>query len=240
VAVLENIYDELKLVFTGFPRLRAIMAFVRSLIVRRKEKVVIFVTLPGQMALYNAVFLKLQIPSACLAASLKGPDKAALISTFNGGKRLWRSSGTSVVWALASIYKRAVNGPHLPTTHPSSQLELNQAPRVHRPGISGPVEVVTYDTPKNINDRQLKNNLRQAFPGTMAMVDNSIFGSHVGGEEVSSSLDEEEVIQVGTWVRFNGRIIPADDERVRDLNLITPKGHKGGAGHLRAEDGWAW
>jgi hypothetical protein len=87
VAVLENIYDVLKLVFTGSPKLRAIMAFARSLIVRRKEKVVIFVTLPGQMALYHAVFQKLQIPSACLAASLKGPDKVALISTFNGGEK---------------------------------------------------------------------------------------------------------------------------------------------------------
>jgi hypothetical protein len=57
-------------------------------------------------------------------------------------------------------------------------------------------------------------------------MDNSIFGSHVGGEEASSSLDEEEVIQVGMWVRFNGRIIPADGERVRDLNLKHLKGTK--------------
>jgi len=61
---------------------------------------------------------------------------------------------------------------------------------------------------------------------TMAMMDNSIFGPHVGGEEASSSLDEEEVIQVGTWVRFKGRIVPADDERVRDLNLERLKGTK--------------
>jgi hypothetical protein len=60
----------------------------------------------------------------------------------------------------------------------------------------------------------------------MAMMDNSIFGSHVGGEEASSSLDEEEVVQVGTWVRFSGRIIPADDERVRGVNLKRLKSTK--------------
>jgi hypothetical protein len=61
---------------------------------------------------------------------------------------------------------------------PFKPIGAQSGARVHRPGISGPVEVVTYDTPKNINDRQLKNNLRQAFPGTIAIVDNSIFGSH--------------------------------------------------------------
>ena len=76
---------------------------------------------------------------------------------------------------------------------PSKPIGLNQAPCVYR---LGPVEVVTHYTPKTINDRQLKNNFRKAFPGTMAMVDNSIFGSHIGGEEASSSLDEEELGQI--------------------------------------------
>jgi hypothetical protein len=66
-------------------------------------------------------------PPASLA-SLKGLEKAALISTFNSGTRLWRSSGTFVVWALASIYKRAVDGSCLTTIHPPSQPEPNQAP----------------------------------------------------------------------------------------------------------------
>jgi hypothetical protein len=44
------------------------------------------------------------------------------------------------------------------------------------------------------------------------MMDNSVFGSHVGGEEASSSLDEEEVVQMGTWVRVNARIIPSVSE----------------------------
>jgi len=42
----------------------------------------------------------------------------------------------------------------------------------------------------------------------------------------SSSLDEEEAIQVGTWIGFNGRIIPADDEHIRDLNLKRLRGTK--------------
>jgi hypothetical protein len=109
---------------------------------------------------------------------------------------------------------------------PSEPIGAQAGARVHRLGVPGPVEVVTHYTPKSINDRQLKNNLRKAFPGTMAMMDNSIFGPHVGGEEASSSLDHEEVIQVGTWVRFKGRIVPADDERVRDLNLERLKGTK--------------
>jgi hypothetical protein len=66
--------------------------------------------------------------------------------------------------------------------------------RVHRLGVPGPVEVVTHYSPKSVNDSQLKNNLRKAFPGTMVMMDNSIFGSHVGGEEASFLLDKEGAI----------------------------------------------
>jgi hypothetical protein len=226
VAVPENIFDELKLVFTGSPKLRAIMAFARSLIVRRKEKVVIFVTLPGQMALYYAVFQKLQIPCACLAANLKGPDKVALISTFNSGERAMALIGNFCGMGTGFNLQESCQWVLFADDPPSEPIGAQAGARVHRLGVPGPVEVVTHYTPKSINDRQLKNNLRKAFPGTMAMMDNSIFGPHVGGEEASASLDEEEVIQIGTWVRFNGRIVPADDERVRDLDLKRLKGTK--------------
>jgi hypothetical protein len=69
-----------------------------------------------------------------------------------------------MVWALASIYKRAINGSYFADDPPSEPIGAQAVTRVRRLSVPSPVEAVTHYTPKSINDRRIKNNVCKAFP----------------------------------------------------------------------------
>jgi hypothetical protein len=116
------------------------------------------------MALYHAVFQKLQIPSACLTASLKGPEKAALISVFNNGDQTMALIGNFHGMGTGFNLQESYQWVLFADDPPSEPIGAQAGARVRRLSVPSPVEAVTHYTPKSINDRQIKNNVYKAFP----------------------------------------------------------------------------
>ena len=96
---------------------------------------------------------------------------------------------------------------------PPSQRHGEQADgRTFRIGQKYACEFVAFSVPDTFNDRQVLNNLRKAIPSIITNLNNEIFGPL---SEMSAVNEEEEVeLTIGQWVQHEGRLYPANDERV--------------------------
>jgi hypothetical protein len=218
--VPETLDKQLAMLIQGAPKLRGLLSLVRSVVVRRQEKLTLFVTLPGQLVLVMAMFWAVGLSAAALYSGMTNAEKAATVKRFTDEAEpmilVGSMKGMSVGYNLQSKCHWAV----FMDPPPSQPLGDSAAARVHRLGQTEPVEVVTLTVPNTFNDRQIQNNLRKAIPNVMAMMDSTIFGAETGGDV----LEEENELQTGKWVNFKGRLILADDPEVAALDLPVLQG----------------
>ena len=91
--------------------------------------------------------------------------------------------------------------------------------RVRRLGNPYPVVYVwEYCVPDSFNDRLIQLNLKKALPGIMAELIRQLF--HSKGEEDDESMD------LGDWIAYNGKLTAADAPEVQALHLPLLKVEK--------------
>ena len=76
------------------------------------------------------------------------------------------------------------------------------------------VEAITFKLMKSFNERQASNAFQKAVPGLLANLDPDLFNL-----AITTDADGETEVSLNDWVMFEGKLLRADDERVRGAGL---------------------
>lgn len=184
-------------------------------VILNQEKLVLFVSLPGQVALIYAPLNALRVNVGVVHAGLS-PDERTVIQD-----RFREHFASPMVYLTSySINSSSINLQEdchrciLFDVPPSLGVGLQAAARVRRVGQTELTELSTFVLLKSFNDRQVQNNLRKAIPGIMASLDNSIFKATL---ERSPEDPDETVMAIADWVVYGGRSVQAAEVVVRKI-----------------------
>lgn len=83
VPKVDDVEGQLRKLYFGAPKIRALKKLVRQVVVMDQKKMVIFTPLPAQQVLLYAILQALQIPSAVYGAHLNAQGQSKLQARFN-------------------------------------------------------------------------------------------------------------------------------------------------------------
>ena len=188
-------------------RLRALLAGMADDVIRRQEKVLVWVQYPAEQKLVVAMLDLLGIKAAALLASLAARQRSRLIAEFN-------RASTEGIQVLVCSYKVSITGHNM--QHACSRVHMvDPAPteatleqtvgRVQRLGQRKIVHVTMYLTPSTHNTTTLARSAAQIASNVLANINDDELVRVFGGEGMSAA-ERRRMCRHEGFVLVGGRL----------------------------------
>jgi hypothetical protein len=225
---VDDIEAQLRIVCEGSPKIRVFLTTFCDIHVDQGKKMLLVVSLPAQQVLIVAILRALKVNVACYHAGLTSVDKYTIQRAFNNHPTPSVVVGTFPTLSWGGNWQpRCHHGLCFDPANAAS-IDRQIKGRLQRIGQTQTVQFITLYTAGTINDRVFANNLKKALPGTIALMNESMFGHGAGNEDdegmSSAKFDTYKFVQI------KGTLVRADDPAVQG------KGYKelGGIAVVRA------
>ncbi|OAL72224.1 hypothetical protein A7D00_3222 [Trichophyton violaceum] len=181
----------------GSPKLRYLLQLVAELVILRKEKLLIFVTMPAQVLWLESVLHLLDLDAH------SSPDRCyILITSFwvcCTGLNLQGHCRNLVFWDSAPI-----------------SVEQQALGRLKRVGATKTIRLFRLYVENTFSTTQNMKYIDQAIPGLMAQLNMEVFGNN----------NDDAGVCLGNWVIHEGKLVRANDPSVVGLHLKVLDGQE--------------
>lgn len=205
-----DICAQLRIVLKGAPKLRELLMVVSSLLILRKEKLLLFCSGPGMMIFIEAVISACRITTRLLHAKMSGDDRDKVVAEWNMKPEPMVLLTTMNVGSLGLNLQEDCH--YVMFTDPCvNQATWGQCTgRLLRNGQKYPVEAITLTTKATFNDNQLTSNAEKIRPFVIALMDRT----HVELDMVEGALGQRQ-FEIADYVEDDeGRLYKADSAEV--------------------------
>ncbi|EEQ31909.1 hypothetical protein McanMca71_007218 [Microsporum canis] len=193
----------------GSPKLRYLLQLVAELVVLRKEKMLIFATLPTQVHWLESVLKLLELDANSYRAELNIEDRQILADTFHRSPTKCQILITSF-WVCCTGLNLHGHCRNLVFWDAAPISAEQQAlGRLKRVGATRTIRLFRLFIDKTFSTEQNMKYIAQAIPGLMAQLNMEVFGEEDGTDGAV----------LGQWVIHEGQLVKADDPSVLGLGL---------------------
>jgi hypothetical protein len=213
---ITDIEGQLTIVCEGSPKMRFMLHTVANVNVIDGKKMLLVASRPAQQVLVAAVLRALQINCAAYHAGLTAEEKYAIQNAFNKSPNPTIIVGTFLTLSYGgNWHSRCHTGLCL---DPALSLAIyNQIKgRLQRIGQRSAIMFMTLYTTGTINDRTFQKTLRKGFPGTLAMMNEAVFGHE---HDESGETKDRSKLDTYAMVQYRGKMVRADEAEVAGLDL---------------------
>ncbi|KAH7062035.1 hypothetical protein B0J12DRAFT_724161 [Macrophomina phaseolina] len=194
----------LKAFCRGSPKLRALAELIADLVLMRKEKVVVWCTLPAQQLIIEKFLREAGIDARDYHAGLNLDERTRLTKSFNTSDgvvvliRVYFMSETGSNWQFfcydAIMFDEA----------PSKSVDDQALGRIRRVGQRSYVRVYRLYMLESFDEHLRSRLIVKALPGLMTELNMDIFG-------VGEHGDEGDEVILGDYVLEDGKLVSLDD-----------------------------
>ncbi|EZF35706.1 hypothetical protein H109_04009 [Trichophyton interdigitale MR816] len=191
------------------PKLRYLLQLVAELVILRKEKLLIFVTMPAQVLWLESVLQLLDLDAHSYRAGLNVQDRQILADTFH------RSPDKCYI--LITSFWVCCTGLNL-QGHCRNLVFWDSAPisveqqalgRLKRVGATKTIRLFRLYVENTFSTVQNMKYINKAIPGLMAQLNMEVFGNN----------NDDGPVCLGDWVVHEGQLVRANDPSVAGLHL---------------------
>ncbi|KAJ4326067.1 hypothetical protein N0V94_000229 [Neodidymelliopsis sp. IMI 364377] len=197
---------------TGSPKLRQLLPILAEVVVLRKEKALLWVNNPAQAEWLEHVLTLCGIVVAQLRPDLTQREQDRILRDFNSAEGKIRVLICSYMVSCAGLNLQKQCRTSIEYEPPPNEsVRTQELGRVRRRGQPSPwVRHITLLTKDTLNTKQDSEAILKNLPSLMTQLNMEVWGR---------ADDDGRTYRLGEFVLHKGELCPADDPKVKGLNL---------------------
>ncbi|EKG15023.1 SNF2-related protein [Macrophomina phaseolina MS6] len=194
----------LKAFCRGSPKLRALAELIADLVLMRKEKVVVWCTLPAQQLIIEKFLREAGIDARAYHAGLNLDERTRLTKSFNTSDGVVVLIGGYFMSVTGSNWQFFCGDAIMFDEAPSKGVDDQALGRIRRVGQRSYVRVYRLYMLESFDEHLRSRLIVKALPGLMTELNMDIFG-------VGEHGDGGDEVMLGAYVLEDGKLVSLDD-----------------------------